>query len=186
MQTRTTDESPRARGPGPRAFLLRAAAFVAVFMLLQTGWEGARGSWLERLWVHDLAVRSATAVINTLTPGVGATAQGSRIVAPGGGLNVLFGCEGTDVVFLLLAAFAVFSMPWKHRLGGAVSGLVLVFVLNQARIVGLFYAFRLNRSLFELMHSAGAPLLMVTICGLFFQAWLMAAEARPARTGGAA
>lgn len=165
--------------PPLRTLLLRAAAFLLVFMLLQAGWEAARNSWLEKLWVHDLTVRTATATINQITPDVAAVAKGSRIVAPGGGLNVLFGCEGTDVVFLLTAAFVAFPLPWRSRLLGLLTGLLLVFVLNQARIVGLFYAFRNDRSLFELMHSAGAPLLMVACCGLFFHAWLQ-------RGGGAA
>lgn len=181
------DQASREGAPSERlslrAFLFRAAAFAAVFMLLQAGWEAARGSWLERLWVHELTVRSATALINALTPEVGAVAQGARIVAPGGGLNVLFGCEGTDVVFLLVAAFAVFALPWKTRLLGVACGLVWVFVLNQARIVGLFYAFRQDRALFELMHSAGAPLLMVALCGLFFHAWLLQAAPRQASAG---
>jgi exosortase family protein XrtM len=180
MHAPATDQGPAPQPPSLRAFLARALAFVAVFMLLQAGWEAARGTWLERLWVHELTVRSATGLINTLTPAVSAVAQGSRIVAPGGGLNVLFGCEGTDVVFLLVSAFAVFALPWRLRLLGVATGLVLVFVLNQARIVGLFYAFRQDRALFELMHAAGAPLLMVALCGLFFHAWLQLASAQPA------
>lgn len=176
--------SPAAASPPSlKAFLWRALAFVALFMLMQAGWESARGTWIERIWVHELTVRSATALINQLTPAVAAAAQGARIVAPGGGLNVLFGCEGTDVVFLLVAAFTVFPLPWRFRLLGVCSGLVLVFVLNQARIVGLFYAFRQDRALFELMHSTGAPLLMVALCGLFFHAWLQRAASSQTAQG---
>jgi exosortase/archaeosortase family protein len=183
MHANATDPGPAPQRPSLGAFVARAVAFVAVFMLLQAGWEAARGTWLEKLWVQELTVRSATGLINTLTPAVGAVAQGARIVAPGGGLNVLFGCEGTDVVFLLVSAFTVFALPWRLRLLGVASGLVLVFVLNQARIVGLFYAFRQDRALFELMHAAGAPLLMVALCGLFFHAWLQLAQTQPpART----
>ncbi|MEI7465657.1 MAG: archaeosortase/exosortase family protein [Burkholderiales bacterium] len=150
----------------------RSAAFIAVFMLLQAGWEAARGSWIERLWVHDLTVRSATGIINWLTPDVQAAPQGTRIVAPGGGLNVLFGCEGTDVVFLLTAAFVAFALPWRSRLAGLAAGLVWVFVLNQWRIVALFYSFRADRELFDLMHTTAAPLLMIVLTGLFFHLWL--------------
>lgn len=158
-----------------RGFLIRALIFLVLVMALHAGWEWARGSWIERLWIHDLTVRTATLLINLITPGAHAVAHQARIVAPGGGLNVLFGCEGTDVVFLLAAAFLVFPLPPRVRLWGMLSGLAWVFALNQLRIVALFYAFRADRSLFDLLHTTAAPLLMVLLCGLFFQLWLQRA-----------
>ncbi len=159
-----------------RRLLRRALAFVLVFMALQAGWEAARGSWIERLWVHEMTVRSAVTVINLLTPDVLAVAQASRIVAPGGGLNVLFGCEGTDVVFMLAAAFLVFPMAARARALGLLSGLVWVFVLNQLRIAALFYSFRADRALFDLLHTTAAPLVMIALTGLFFHLWLRHAD----------
>lgn len=153
----------------------RALVFVLVFMALQSAWEASRGSWIEKLWIHDLTVRSATAVINLVTPEVQATPQAARIVATGGGLNVLFGCEGIDVVFMLAAALVVFPMPWRMRLAGMALGLLWVFMLNQLRIVALFYAFRADRALFDLMHTTAAPLLMVALTGLYFHVWLQRA-----------
>ncbi|MFM9916335.1 MAG: exosortase/archaeosortase family protein [Rhizobacter sp.] len=164
-----------------RRLLLRATAFVLVFMALQAGWEAARGSWVERLWVHELTVRSATSLINLMTPEVHAVARGARIVAPGGGLNVLFGCEGTDVVFMLAAAFLVFPFPARTRVLGLLSGLVWVFALNQLRIAALFYAFRADRSLFDTLHTMAAPLVMIVLTGLFFHFWLTSAGARDRR-----
>jgi exosortase family protein XrtM len=155
-----------------RVTALRAVVFLLLFMALQAGWEAARGSWAERLWVQQLTVGGATLVINTITPAAQAHAQGTRIVAPGGGLNVLLGCEGTDVVFLLVAAFCVFAMPWRWRLGGMLLALLIAYALNLIRIVGLFYAYRSDASLFDLLHTAGAPLLMVACSGLYFHAWL--------------
>ena len=57
-----------------RSVLLRALAFLLLLMLLQAGWEAARGSWLERLWIHELTVRSAVQLINLITPQVQAVA----------------------------------------------------------------------------------------------------------------
>jgi exosortase/archaeosortase family protein len=169
---------PAAARPRLKVFAWRVAGFLAIFVVLQAGWEAARGTWLERLWIHDLTVGAATVFINQLTPAVKAVAQGSRIVAPGGGLNVLFGCEGTDVVFMLVAAFAVFPMPGRWRLWGMACGLLWVFVLNQLRIAALFYAFRSDKELFDLMHNIAAPLVMIALTGGFFQLWIMRAERR--------
>lgn len=156
----------------------RALAFVASFMAFQALWEAARNSWIERLWVHDLTVGSATALINFITPQARATAEGTRIVAPGGGLNVMFGCEGTDVVSMLSAAFVVFPMPLRARLWGLATGLAWVLLLNQVRILALFYAYRSDRAVFELLHSTAAPLLMVVLTGLFFHLWLQRVATR--------
>lgn len=165
-----------------RRLLLRALEFMLIFMALQACWEAARGSWLERLWVHDLTVRSAAAAINFLTPDTHAVAQGARIVAPGGGLNVLSGCEGTDVVFMLVAAFLAFPLPARTRVLGLLSGLVWVLVLNQVRIAALFYSFRADRDLFDQLHTTAAPLVMTVLTGLFFHLWLNTASA-PDRNG---
>lgn len=150
----------------------RTLAFVLIFMALQAGWEALRGTWVERLWIHDVTVGVATGLINLLTPGVQAVAVGSRITSPGGGLNVLLGCEGTDVLFMLTAAFCLAPLPWRTRWLGWLCGLVWVFALNQARIAALFYAFRADRELFHQLHSTAAPLLMVVLTGLFFHLWL--------------
>jgi len=161
--------------PNPRplrGLLARALAFVLVFMALQAGWETARGSSIERLWVQVLTVRGATAAIHLLTPEVQAVAQGARITAPGGGLNVMFGCEGTDAVFLLTAALLVFPLPLRARLTGLLAGLAWVYALNLVRIVALFYAFRSSSGLFDLLHTTAAPLLMVVLTGLFFHLWM--------------
>ncbi len=176
MDNATPEDPPKLRNV--RGLLVRAFAFVLTFMALQAGWEAARGSWLERLWVHDLTVSSATLLINQLTPEVHAVAKGARITAPGGGLNVLFGCEGTDAVFLLTAALLVFPMSVRARFTGLLAGLVWVFALNQVRIVALFYAFRADAGLFDLLHTAAAPLLMVVLTGLFFHLWLLHAGSR--------
>jgi exosortase family protein XrtM len=172
-------QEPSATPRSLRGLLARAFAFALIFMALQAGWEAARGSWIERLWVHDLTVHSASLVINLLTPAVHAVPKGARIVAPGGGLNVLFGCEGTDAVFLLTAALLVFPMSVRARVIGLLAGLVWVFVLNQLRIVALFYAFRTDSGLFDLLHTLAAPLLMVVLTGLFFHLWLERAGRTP-------
>ena len=36
-----------------RGVALRALAFLLLFSLMQSGWEAAHGTWIERLWVHD-------------------------------------------------------------------------------------------------------------------------------------
>jgi len=153
-------------------------AFLVVFAVLQAAYFALRGGSAERLVIHDLVVRPAVAAINLLTPELGAQAQAHRIAAPGGSLAVLPGCEGTESLLLLWAALLVAPLPVRARLTGALIAAGLVFSLNQFRIVGLFYAARVDRALFEYLHGYVAPAIIVVVALAFFLWW-------QARAGGA-
>ena len=155
-----------------RPFFIRCIGFFVVFSALQSLWGAARGTWVERLWIDHLTVQSATAMVSVLTPTVQARPLGARIVAPGGGLNILNGCERTEVLFLLAAALCVAPLSLRSRLHALLSGFVCVFALNLLRILVLFYAYRFDRGLFDLLHTTIAPLILIALTGLFFHLWL--------------
>lgn len=165
---------PQARHDrsGTRALLVRAAVFVALFAALYACWEQARGTAIERWVIHDMTVRPAASLVNWLTPDVRASAVNYSVRAPGGGLNVLNGCEGLDALFLLFSAFIVAPMSWKTRLIGLSWGVPVVFAINQVRILTLFYAYRESPMLFDALHSTVAPILIVLLVGAYFYAWL--------------
>lgn len=142
------------------------------FCILQCSWMQLRGTGIERLLVHDCTVGTATWLINLLTPQVQAHADGARISAAGGGINVLNGCEGTEVLWLLWAALAFYPGRWRARLAGLMAGTAFVFVLNQARLLILFYSFRQDPALFSLLHGLVTPLVMVVATVGFFMLWV--------------
>jgi exosortase/archaeosortase family protein len=152
--------------------IIRGLLFLLVFAALHLGWECARGTALEYRIIHDGTVQPAVHVISLLTPRVHAHAAGFAILAPGGGINILNGCEGIDVMFLLLAAFAVAPLSMRARLAGALWGTGLVFVANQLRIIALFYAYRADHALFYPLHATVAPMTLVLVVGAFFYVWL--------------
>ena len=161
--------SPEA--PEPRRPWRAGLVFVLAFLALQALWGQAKGSALERLWIDTATVKTAVALINLISPDIQAIAQGPRIKAPGGGINVLNGCEGTDILFLLTAAFLAFPMSWRSRVVGLGLGVVLVYVLNEARILALFYAYRSDRALFDLLHTVVAPIILIAAAAAYFYAW---------------
>ena len=156
--------------PYPLWFSL--ALFLGIFAVLQWAWSESRDTWVERLVIHEATVKPAAALIQILTPQANAKPVSSSIKAPGGGLNILNGCEGTEVMFLLIAAFAAVRLGWRHKLIGLALGLVLIFALNQARILALFYAFRNERSLFDLLHTTILPAVLIAAVALYFYAVL--------------
>lgn len=154
--------------------------FMLSFALLQWGWNTVRGTWVERVVIHEITVAPAAALVRLITPEVAAKAVGPRIKAPGGGINILNGCEGTEVMYLLIAAFITIRLPWRIAGLGLLIGLGWVFVLNQARIVVLFYAFRSSPTLFDLLHTAVLPAVLVALTAAYFYAALHFSQKRVA------
>ena len=148
-----------------------ALGFLLVFGLLQYAYSTSRGSAVERVIIDIATVRPSVAIINLISPQEQARAAGQRILSPRGGLSVLNGCEGTESIFLLLAAILSFAAPWRHKLTGAVLGTLLIYLLNQVRIVSLYFAAHTNRRWFDLLHGYVAPTLIIVLGCLFFLWW---------------
>lgn len=146
--------------------------FLAVFFSLQYAWEMSRDTAVERVFIDELTVRPAAWVIDKLWPAFQVHAEGHRLVAATGRLNILSGCEGMETLFLLAAAFIAYPFVWRKRLIGLVAGALLVFALNQARIVVLWHAFLNDRSWFGILHGTVLPVLLVAACLIFFLAFL--------------
>lgn len=149
-----------------------ALVFLAVFFILQMTYDACRGSDFEHFILGDLTVAPTAAVINFLTPAVHVKALGNQLIAPGGGITVLKGCEGTEIMFMLVASFAAVVMPWRRRLSGLGLGILLVFCINQVRLVSLFYVYRSEPSLFNLLHGTVAPIVLILCVGLYVLYWI--------------
>lgn len=130
--------------------------------------------------IHEATVKPAVALLGLISPGLGASAAGASIKAPGGGLNILNGCEGTEVMFLLAAAFMALRLRWRARLKGLALGMLLVFALNQARILALFYAYRHDRAVFDLLHTLVLPALLIALTTLYVHGFLRHDDTAPA------
>jgi exosortase/archaeosortase family protein len=77
-----------------------------------------------------------------------------------------------EALFLLAAAFAVAPLSIKSRLFGFLLGVPVVFAINQARILALFYAHRHDPALFYPLHATVAPIVVVIVVALYFYLWL--------------
>lgn len=171
-----------SRASSRRDALWHMVAFLAVFVLLQSLYGQARGTWFERVLIDHLTVETAARLIETFTPEVGVVAVGSRLKAPGGGVNVLNGCEGTEAMFLLGAAMLVAPLALRWRLLGLLGSGLFIFAVNQIRVLLLFYTFRADRPLFDVLHGFVAPLVLVVLAMMFFVAWTGFFQRRPAMT----
>lgn len=151
----------------------RAAVFLSVFALLQSLYSiSGSGSLLARFVIDEVTVKFAVRLIQLFDPATGVIAVGSRLKAPGGGINIINGCEGVDVMLLLLAAMLVAPISLRSKLIGSALGMLVVFALNQVRVIGLFYAYRMDRGLFDMLHGVAAPLMLIVAVSGYFLLWL--------------
>lgn len=157
---------------GLRSPLVLMVLFVCLLLVMQIGWDYVRSDGLERLVIDEMTVKPAAWLIAQITPEVSVLAAGSRLVAPGGGINILNGCDGMDIVLLLIAAMLVAPIPVYWRLSGILTGSVLVYCCNQLRILALFYSYRTDKPLFSLLHGMVAPILLILVVTVFFVLWL--------------
>jgi exosortase family protein XrtM len=160
----------------PRALGRQIIVFLIVFAALQLSWQMLQGSVVQELVVNDFTVVAATGFANWLTPTLHAQAIQNSIYSYSGSLNIINGCDGMEALFVLIAAFALAPLPWRSRAFGLLLGLPFVFVVNQIRILALFYANRSDHGLFELLHGTVTPIaVIIFICGYFY-AWLRRAH----------
>jgi exosortase family protein XrtM len=146
--------------------------FLAIFAAATLAWSGARGTALERLVVEQATVATSARLISWVSPAEGVRADGFRLISPRVRLSVLNGCEGTESILLLAAAVLAFPAPWRKKPAGLILGALGVFLLNQARIVGLYFILRYRPTWFEAMHGYIAPTLIILTGSLIFILWL--------------
>lgn len=146
--------------------------FLTLFFVLQYGYFLARDTVIERIAIDALTVRPSAAAINLISPQEQAAARGNAIVSPYLQLSVRNGCEGIESILLLVAAIAAFRARWQWRLLGITVGVGFVYLLNQVRIVALYYAFQYDRSLFAAIHGYIGPAIIVLLASAFFLLWM--------------
>jgi exosortase family protein XrtM len=152
--------------------ILKIILFVMVFSALQLAWQASTDSSIARAFIEKAIVAPAAYTINRVTPDAHAYAAGSRLRSPGGGINIVNGCDGMEMLFLLMAGFAAAPLGGRDRLLGILAGIPLIYLLNQARILALFYSHRSNPELFDALHGFIAPVVMVLLIAAYFYLWL--------------
>jgi exosortase/archaeosortase family protein len=163
--------------------LARALLFLGVFVLLQASWQLLLSEHARLSVVHAAVVAPAAVIAQRLTPQLTVLARGINLRAlgePAGarfGINIVNGCDGTEMLFVLSAAFAVAPLRRRARLVGLLIGGALVYVLNQLRILALFYTQGRMPALFDALHGYLAPVTMVVLILIYFYVWIDRASA---------
>lgn len=152
--------------------------FTILFLAFDLAYYWSRDTVVERVLIDRVTVMPSAFFINAIKPDENVSADGHRLVSPNVRLSVLNGCEGTEAILLLVSAIVAFGAKWKSTLFGIVCGTVLLYAINQGRIVALYYALRHDQKLFDMLHGYVGPTLIIVIAGLFFVGWVSYAQYR--------
>jgi exosortase family protein XrtM len=128
---------------------------------------------------HYGIVKVAAALIGWLAPGEAVNAAGHRLWSARASLEIVRGCDGSGVLFLLTAAVLAQAAPLKKKLLGVLGALALVYLLNQLRVVGLYFVASYREAWFVPLHAYFIPILMILLSVLYFAGWTARAVRKP-------
>jgi len=151
--------------------IVRIGLFLIVFAVLELGWQQLAGTDPGRALIERGVVAPAAALLRVLNPTRPVRAEGNALLAPGGGVRVVNGCDGMEALLMLVAGVCIVPATRRARLGALAVGAVLVYALNLTRLLVLFDAQLAGPAAFDLWHSLLGPVLMVAAILGFFHVW---------------
>jgi exosortase family protein XrtM len=165
-------------------WILGLICFVAIYLVLYAGYMSVPDRWLiEQVYFHAIVAPGAAA-IHALATGDPVQAIGNRLIHGGSVIEIVRGCDGAAMLFLLAAAIGTFAATRQASMRAAAWGLLgalaAVWVLYQARVVTLYFAVTRHPDWFVPLHAVVFPTLFV-LCGLvYFSLWSAGAARRDA------
>ncbi len=142
-----------------------AAWFSLLYGLLQV--LPAVSTWI----IEHATVQPAVVLLAWIDPALQARAEGARIVAARGSLQVLPGCEGTDLALLAASAMLAAPLHWRWRLLGVLVALACAALLNQLRLLLLLQAHLRWPAAFGPLHDLWLPLGLVIALATLVLLW---------------
>ena len=82
------------------------------------------------------------------------------------------GCDATEPVCLLAAAMIAFSAPLWRKLIGILAGTLFLLVINQLRVVALFFVGRDYPGLYDTLHLTVLPAIFIILAMILWVGWV--------------
>lgn len=165
----------------PAPGLSALVVFLAIFSALQLAMIRAEGSPFERVLIDEMTVAASAALLARIYPRDDVRSSGYSIESRRVRLNVLRGCEGTQLYFLVIGGVLAIPASVRSRCTALLGGLALAYALNLGRIAALYAAARDARAQFELLHAYVAPTALVAVLALSLWLWARSLTAQTFR-----
>jgi exosortase family protein XrtM len=148
-----------------RLFLI---LFLATYVVLYLAYSAVPQALLSEYVYHYGMVEPSEAMINWALPAEHAVGIGDHLESATVNLRIVRGCDGSGVVFLLVAAIVAMRMNAKKALLGIGGAVLLVYAINQLRIIALYVILSRWPACFTAMHVYFIPTLMILISTIYF------------------
>jgi len=159
---------PRAE----RSWGIALLVFALVYVALYSGYMWLPDRLLIETIYYRFIVSPGAALIHLMAPADMVHGVDNRLVSGGTVLEIVRGCDGAGVFFLLVAAIIAVRGTRGKVAWGVVGAAILVYLVNQLRIVVLYFAVRGHADWFVPLHSYVFPTLFVLLGLAYFSFWV--------------
>lgn len=144
--------------------------FICYFFILEYLYFLSQDTPFKTLLIDKFTVSASVFFINTFT-NIQAIADGAKIISSNIRLSVLNGCDGIDTMIILLSAVLAYRTKYRAKLTGVIIGLLMLYSLNQIRIISLFIILPYNKPWFHAIHNYIGPTLIILLTLIYFYIW---------------
>ncbi len=145
--------------------------FILIFVAIQSLYYFSNSFKFPNKLQYVNALVSST-IINTVTPRENTTVEGRSLKSGGVSIEIAWGCEGTEGIFIIIAAMSAYYMSIRKKILGILVGTVFLYCLNIVRIIALYYTMRHKPAMFEIMHMYIGQTFIIFFGVLFFVTWI--------------
>ena len=148
------------------------ALFIILYALMHFGYLAVPIEYLINFVYRWGINEPAALVINAITSADTVRVEGHRLISKTAILEIVRGCDGSGVFFIMSSAILAFTASPRFKAWGVLSGLVLIYLLNQTRVVVLYFVVSNKPDWFTPLHTYYIPTLLIIIMCCFFIWWL--------------
>ncbi len=150
-----------------RALLIFFGCLVFFFWCLNNGWVFSHLIAPYTTFVASVATMIFRVFGQTV-------AQVGTVVTVGGtSLSIATGCNGAEALALYFSAVPAFPTGWKQKLFGLVLGLVGIFLINQIRVIGLFFVAMVKPEILPEAHNYAGQTFVIVMGMALWWFWVI-------------
>ena len=155
-----------------RSWGMSALVFLTAYIALYAAYVGIPNEVLSSAIYEPLIVRPGAWLIHWLAPTDRVHAAGNQLIVGGSTLDIVRGCDGAGMLFLMFAAIVAIRTTWWQTLAGLAGAALFVYLMNQLRIVVLYFALTRHATWFVPLHTMVFPGLFVVLGVAWFVLWV--------------
>jgi len=148
-----------------------AGAFAAFYCALYVGYSTIPDDFLREIVYYHGIVCPSKAIIDWLAPSEHVIGAHNILRSSATELRVVRGCDGAGFIFLMVAALLAFRTGWRRTLFGILGAFALMYILNQLRIVTIYFLNAHRPDWFTPAHVYFIPTFMIVAGAIYFVIW---------------